>query len=218
MWYRAIERKRMILELLEVHKYLRTGMIAQAVFPASSYKKPASGRQMAAKNLKTLYRKNLVDRTRADSREEYLYFLPRERRKDGKISHKWRHWEAVNRFHFTLFQGLKAWQQIHLYQFEVSYGPGIADGFYVLKTTIDGAGIKFFLEVDLGGNEFNKVRLYNQAYEDRKWQHLLWADPFKSGEVIFPQIWVVTKRDQEVTAAINKQNKNDLCFKITTFS
>jgi predicted transcriptional regulator len=143
MWHVGIKRKRALIELLEKHRYLRTSMIAQAIYPS---------RHQCQVSLKGLHDKKVVKRFRMDSREDFIYHLESR-------SQKWQHWDLLNRFHFWY----AAKVEVVLYEFEVPYGPGQADGFYVVR--IRGMeNRKFFLEVDtLTSGPFDKVALYNTA-------------------------------------------------------
>lgn len=192
MWYVGVKRKHELFDLLQKHRYLRTRMIAQAIYPS---------RHQCQVSLKGLYNKKAVKRFRLDSREDFIYHL------DGKVSQKWPHWDALNEFHFWY----AAKGKIVLYEFEVPYGPGQADGFYVVRT--GGRNTKFFLEIDtLTSGPFEKVSLYNAAYAGY-WGGEWWADPLQSGYVSFPQIVIVTPRKEIVQGAL-KQNTHNLVFKI----
>ncbi len=191
MWHVGIKRKRALIELLEKHRYLRTSMIAQAIYPS---------RHQCQVSLKGLHDKKVVKRFRMDSREDFIYHLESR-------SQKWQHWDLLNRFHFWY----AAKVEVVLYEFEVPYGPGQADGFYVVRTR-DG-NRKFFLEVDtLTSGPFDKVALYNTAYAGY-WKDQWWADPLNSGLISFPQIVIVTPRIDLVRGSL-KDNTHDLVFKV----
>jgi hypothetical protein len=131
----------------------------------------------------------MVKRDRFSSTEDYIYFL--------NWSQKWNHWLNLNRFHYQLLSELSSWQKVLRYDFEVSYGPGIADGFYCVRTTIDGRGRKFFVEVDDDqNNPFDKK--YSQAMNG--WQDTWWADPMGNGRKSFPLVVVWTVRPEQIPA------------------
>lgn len=199
MWYRGTQQKKAVLDLLEKHKYLRTWMIAQAVFPS---------KHQAQVSLKKMYSAHLIKRFRVDSREDLIYHV------QDKISKKWPHWDMINTFHFRFLAQLKPWQKILHYEFEYKYNPGQADGFYVVKTSLESTK-KFFLEADTDTSGcFDKVSLYNQAYLGY-WQDSFYADPLSTGVKSFPLIAVYTPRKKEIDRIL-QNSENHLTF--ITFS
>ncbi len=119
---------------------------------------------------------------------EYIYHM------DSRSS-QWLHTHKVSMFHFDLLASLKHMhQEIIYHKREYSYGPGRADGLYIVKLQEDGRGVKFFLEVDDGANEFDKVQKYELCRQGRDWKWKFWADPLKTGTVSFPLVLVVTDR------------------------
>ena len=171
--------------------YVRTWMLAQAVFPS---------KHQAQVSLKKLYDKRLVGRFRTDSREDYIYHIP------GKVSNKWLHWDAINLFHFRFIH-----EVIH-YEFEYKYAHGQADGFYVVKT--DQGVIKFFLEVDtVTSHRFDKIKNYNKAYQGY-WMKEFYADPLESGITSFPIILIVTPRLDVIKKTVLSDNVHQLKIKL----
>ena len=133
-----------------------------------------------------------INRFRHGGRDEYIYHL-------GERRQKWRHWMDINRFHYSLLRDLRGWQKITYWDFEHRYPYGIADAFYIIKTTIHGDGIKFFLEMDDGQNKFDKVAKYMAYADSRKWQGEFWG---RDGN--FPLIVVVTHREGGIQDIIKK--------------
>ena len=103
----------------------------------------------------------------------------------------------LNEFHFTLLKELKSWQKILYWKHEYKYPYGIADGLYVVKTTLD-SGIKFFLEMDDGNNEFDKISRYEAYCNSRKWESEPWADPLGKGVKTFPLVVIATPRPEKL--------------------
>ena len=176
-----MNRKSRILEAIDQHKYLRRWMIEQAFF------RIPSGKRRSQILLKKMVEEKLLNRFRLGPREEYIYY-------QGKRSEKWRHWLLLNGFHFSLLSELKSWQKVLFYKHEYKYSCGIADGLYVVRTTMD-SGIKFFLEIDDGQNEFDKVSRYESYMMSKKWEQEPWADPLKKGTKSFPLLVVATQRE-----------------------
>lgn len=169
-----------IIEYMEKHRFVRTSMVREEFFNA-----PISCKKYLAR----MTENKLIQRKRVD-RGEYVYYL--------QWSQKWNHWLNLNTFHYQLKRELSSWQRILYYDFEVSYGAGIADGFYVLKTTIDGKGRKFFLECDNDSNNpFDKIAKYEMLYRT-DWKKEWWADPLKRGVVAFPLVVVYTVRPKVI--------------------
>ncbi len=141
-----------------------------------------------------MYRRGLVNRFRHGPREEYIYHL------EDRRSQKWAHWLNVNRFHFSLLRDLRGWQSIVYYDFEVRYPYGQADGFYVIKLTLQNDCLTFFLEEDDGLNKFDKIQKYLAYQQSKKWQGEWW------GKDNFPLILIITFRKEEISDLIKKCN------------
>lgn len=173
-----------IIEYMEKHRFVRTSMIQQEFFNTPIATK---------KYLARMVENKIINRKRVD-RGEYVYYLT--------WSQKWHHWLQINQFHYQLKSELSSWQKILYYDFEVSYGAGIADGFYVLKTTIDGKGRKFFLEVDSTENPAERIKQYELIHR-AGWKDEWWADPLKRGVISFPQVVVYTIRPKMIPESEN---------------
>lgn len=180
-----------ILDLVEKHKYIRSGMIRHEL---------GMKERAAQHTLQMLAANRLLYRFRLDSREQYIYHTDKTR------STKWRHWLAINEFHFTLKKRLKAGQRLLHYQLEYRYSHGQADALYVVKTKHDG-GVLFFLEADDGANQFDKVEKYEKYYMGRQWVNEPWADPLDKGIAAFPMVVVVTPRVKEIQKLAAKADK-----------
>ena len=175
------EREAKILKLIEQHRYLTTGMIQSALFCFPS------GKDKAWQVLRKMHRRGLINRFREG---EYIYHT-------GAKSKKWRHWLDLARFHFALLSELKSWQRIIFWQPEVKYPYGIADGLYILRLTLDGAGVMFFLEYDDGNNPFQKVQQYMAYYQGKSWRGEWWGSNF-------PLVLIVTPRAGEIRLMIER--------------
>jgi hypothetical protein len=141
----------------------------------------------------------LLNRFRLDSKEQYIYHLERR-------SAKWAHWLAVNEFHFALLRRLSARQRVLFHQVEYRYPFGQADGIYAIQTRPDG-GVLFFLEMDDGANQFDKVEQYERYYLSRRWVSEPWSDPLQKGVPVFPMVVVVTPRAKEIEKLAGKAER-----------
>lgn len=170
----------LITEYMEKHRFVRTSMIIREFF---------DNHRVGQYYLARMTEKGLLQRKKID-RGEFVYFL--------EWSKKWHHWLTINTFHYQLKDELSAWQKITHYEYEVPYGQGIADAFYIVKTTLDGKGKKFFLEVDDDSlNPWEKTQQYEFAYRG-EWQGEWWADPLQKGKISFPLIVVYTVRPRVI--------------------
>ena len=188
------EREESILALVEQHKYLERSMIAQKLF------KFPSGQAKARQVLSKMHKRELVQRFRPGQRQEYVYYVDRAR------SAKWRHWLDLNRFHFGLLAELKAWQRIIYWDHEVKYPGGVADGFYIVKTSLEG-GVMFYLEMDDGANKFDKLQKYLAYQQSRAWKKEWWA------QESFPLVLIVTPRAGEIGEMV-RRCKAEQFFKV----
>lgn len=178
------ERIDQIYQLVNQHKYITPSLVAQAMF------RFPSGRNKAQQLMGRMARGDRTLNRFRVGRSEYVYHL-------GLRSKKWRHWLDLTRFHFALLNELKPWQKIIFWQHEVKYSFGIADGFYIVKLTIDGAGLMFFLEYDDGNNSFDKVQKYISYYNGKTWRGEWWGDSF-------PLVLVVTPRAEEIRLMVER--------------
>ena len=181
-----------IYRLVEQHKYITPSLVAKAMF-----KFPA-GRNKAQQIMGRMAKDKTLNRFRV-GRGEYIYHV-------GPRSKKWRHWLNLTRFHFQLLGELKSWQRIVFWQNEVKYSYGVADGLYIVKLTLDGDCVIFFLEYDDGNNAFGKVQSYMAYYAGKSWRGEWWAagqsaagqsaanQPIQS----FPLVLIVTPRAEEI--------------------
>ncbi len=189
---RVTERENKILELVDQHKYLERSMIASQLFCFPS------GQTKARHVLAKMHQRKLINRYQPGPRSEYIYF------NDAKKSAKWRHWLDLNRFHFSLLSDLKQWQRVIYWDFEVRYPYGQADAFYILKLTLDGQGMMFFLEMDDGQNKFDKLQKYISYQKSKAWQREWWGQQGK-----FPRVVIVTPRVEEINELV-KRCKGDI--------
>jgi hypothetical protein len=183
----VLNRKEAILNLLNIHKYLRRGMIQQDLFNIPS------GERRCQILLQKMVKQRLINRFRLDSREQYIYHLE-------KRSQKWQHWLMIN--DFALKRRLKPGQELLYWRFEYKYPYGQSDALYCVKTGPSG-GVLFFLEADDGANGFeSKISNYEKYYISRQWANEPWADPLGKGRVTFPLILVITPRPKEIKALV----------------
>lgn len=146
-----------------------------------------SGKRKAQQVLQRMtQQRNMVRRFKYG---EYVYYV-------GKKSSQWLHKYNVTKFHFDIeFKLKKPEQQIVYYKREYEYPYGRADALYYIQLQQDGSGVKFFLEYDDEGNEFDKIKKYEEYRKSKLWLREFWADPLKRGNVTFPMVVVVSEKD-----------------------
>lgn len=187
------EREQNILSMIDQHRYLTRSMVAQKLMPFPS------GQAKARQVLSKMHKRELLERFQPGRRHEYVYHADRR-------SAKWRHWLDLNKFHFGLLQELKSWQKILYWDFEVKYPGGMADGFYIVKTYLQG-GVMFFLEMDDGANKFDKLQKYLAYQQGRAWKKEWWA------KESFPLVLIVTPRAGEIDDLV-RRCKAEMFFKV----
>ena len=185
-------REQRIIDLLKEHRYLERSMIQERFFTFKT------GERKSKAVLLRMYQRDMVSRFRC-GRGEYIYHL-------GKKSQKWGHWLDLNRFHFSLLSDLKQWQKIIYFDFEVRYPYGQADALYVIKLTLDGVALSFFLEMDDGKNKFDKVKNYMNYKTSGMWKSEWWGQSF-------PLVAIVTPRTQEIRELV-KRVKAEKFFRV----
>lgn len=201
----GLDREKRIRCSVLQFQYIDTNMIIQQHFQNTS-----GGIRKARQVLQRLAMRGDLIRFKPSSRSAYIYHV-------GKRSRNWRHIYTRNIFHFALLKGLRGFHSLWL-EFEFPFGGGQADGFYIVKNSFTKSGVKFFLEVDIREDKFDKVYIYNKRFEDKSWHELWWADPVQSGKPVFPRIIVFTTRPGRVKQAIEKQNKAGLQFVVVPVS
>ena len=180
------EREERVISLLEQHRYLERSMIQQKLFRFQT------GLKKSQQILTKMAEREQLSRFRHGGRDEYIYHL-------GERSQKWKHWLDVNRFHFSLLRDLRQWQRIAYYDFEHRYPYGQADAFYIIKLTLQGDCIMFFLEMDDGQNKMDKIQKYMSYEKSRKWQSEFWG---QDGN--FPLILIISQRLEEIAELVKK--------------
>ena len=175
-----------VISALEQHRYLERRMLQQKIF------RTRAGGRYAREVLRKMYQREIIGRFRSHGRDEYIYHL-------GKRSQKWRHWLDLNRFHFSLLSDLRSWQRVLYWDFEVRYTGGQSDGFYMLKLSLDGHGLMFYLEMDDGANKFDKVQKYLSYKDSKVWIREWWGE-----QEVFPLVVIVTPRVEEIRDLVGR--------------
>ena len=169
----ARNRENCIRSFLLLNPYVVTSELARLFFPFKS------GRRKCLQVTQRMVEAGQINRFMA---EEYMHYI-------GKKSKQWRHIREVTKFYIYM---LESKEEIIYYKKEFDYPGGRADAFYIVGGKV---GKKFFLEMDDGQNEFDKIQKYEKFKQSGLWKREWWADPLKSGRVSFPLILVVSERE-----------------------
>ena len=198
-------RDKAILEAIETRKALDTDQVAALLFRDMKH-----GRRKAQERLLKLFKGGRVKRCRTALTEPYCYFTGK---KNGRLEHLL----ALNWVYVWFMAGLKAWEQIHCFSYEANYKLLQADAFVGIKNTVTGKFKFYFVELDRSQNDFDKVRKYNQLYQDGGYTDRWWAGLTDR----FPAVLVVTtsaKRAVGIQERVKKENPAGLEFKVMLLS
>ena len=194
-------RDKAILEAIEVRKALNTDQITALLF-----RDIAQGRRKAQERLLKLYKGGRVKRCRTALTEPFCYFVGK---KNGRLEHLL----ALNWVYVWFTAGLKAWEQMHCFSYEANYKLLQTDAFAAVKNTVTGKFRFYFVELDRSQNDFDKVRKYNQLYQDDGYTGRWWSELTDR----FPTVLVVTnstKRAAHIRQRVEKENTSGLEFKV----
>lgn len=194
-------RDREILLEIERRQALNTEQVRSLFF-----KDLKSGRTKAQERLLKLYQGGRVKRCRVSLTEPYCYYTgPRHGRLEHLLDLNW--------VYVWFTAGLKAWEQVHCFNYEPPLGILQPDAFCGIRNSVTGRCKFWFVELDRSANDFDKVEKYNQyygteAYIGQWWRKL--ADRF-------PTILVVTttaRRATNILKRIKDENEHGLNFKV----
>jgi hypothetical protein len=159
------------------------------------------------RRLKALYDKRKLtglDRERYSISEPYIYWV-------GKRPKQVEHVLGVNWALLWLLTKRTKWEKIAKIEREDKYSMLRSDGFFIKKNNVTGACVMYYIEFDnaRSGNDFNKVKLYNELYDSNEWTKKWWAR-YATG---FPSVLVVTNgRTERISERIERENRNGLEF------
>ena len=157
------QRENRIRAFIARYPYVGTSILQRIFFPFPS------GQRKARQVLRRLESKKLVKRFKHG---EYIYHIEPKTR-------QWAHTKAVTDFHFELMFSLERPDDILYYKREFEYGYGRADALYIVR--VGNGGIKFFLEMDDEGNEFDKIPKYEEYFKSGLWRGEFFLEPLKNG-------------------------------------
>lgn len=201
------QRDRQILNLIEQCQALNTDQITALIFEGSDRK--------ARERLLKLYKRKRVNRCRYSLTEPYCYYTGK---KHGRLEHLL----DLNWVYVWLVGGLKSWEQIVSFDYEVPCKSNQerilqTDAFCGIKNAITGRHRFYYIELDRSYNDFDKVIKYNQYYESEGYTGQWWADLADR----FPAVLVVTttaRRAARIQERIKKENSSNLDFKVMLLS
>lgn len=195
---KGCSRDKAVLEAIDARKCLDTEQLKVLLFPFKY------GRRKAQERLLKLYKKGKVQRERVG--EMYAYYRGT---RPGMIKHTL----GVNWACLWFEKCLKSWEKLHIWQYEQDYGILRCDGFAAVKNTVTGKMTFWFIEMDRGTTQFDKVRKYCRLYETEGYRGRWWLE-FTDR---FPSVLIVTTspgRLEGIKTIIKDENTAGLRFDV----
>lgn len=206
------ERDRLVLDLIERHRFLSLEQISKLVFE-KTIKEQETAKKKARSRMTQLYKDKKVKRKRLDDNNtQYVYF--------NQYSNRYAHYLGVNEIYIQLLKQKKSRYKIRKWITEIEVGNMRPDVLGLLEGTICSSYIKFFIEYDSPGNrnEFDKIEKYNAEFEKvvNGLAEYWWIS--YNNEKRFPVIVVVTERKKTVLKKVKSENKHGLKFIVLTLA
>ena len=195
---KGLHRDSAILQAVESRRALDTDQVRALIFPGMAY-----GQRKAQERLLKLHRRGRLDRERVGDTFAYYHTRP------GPLAHLL----GVNWVRLWLEAGLKSWEVMHSFQYEVNFGILRADALAAIKNTVTGRYRFFLIEMDRGTNGFDKVEKYGRLFETGGYAGHWWVDLTER----FPPVLVATTapgRAAAVRKLVKKQNSAGLEFRV----
>ena len=193
------QRDNLIVQAVDAYKVLDTEQIRIMFFHGIK-----RDRRTAQERLAILSRRGRLKRGREAVDQPYHYYIQRQ----GQVAHR----VGVNWVRLWLTGGLKSWESIHSFGYEIDYGTLRCDGFAAVQNKVTGKMLFYFVEYDHAtSNQFDKVTKYNRLFEQQPetwWTNL--TDRF-------PAIIVVTSRVHVIRKKVEQENTHGLEFRIYEF-
>lgn len=191
-------RDRKILESIGERKALNIEQI-KILFFNQKY-----GLRKAQERLLLLYKRGKVRRKKVN--QSYVYFLEKE---PGMLEHL----ININWIRIWLELGCASWEKVHAFSYESNYKILRSDGFMAIRNYVTGNFRLYILEMDMATNAFDKIKKYNELYENDLYQNSWWIKVANK----FPKIIIVTispSREQEILKKIIDENTSNLHFEV----
>lgn len=164
-------REELICAYLSFFQFMPTSQIHFVAFPKTT------SIRYCQRLLKNMTDQKKVKRFKS---REYVYYLDKLKPDRKSIL-------IINSLYFDIVKKGK----VIKYQPEMVFFSGRCDGFFVAE--YKGKKKKFFVEVDRGTANFNKVKIYNTLLRT-DWRIEWWADPLMRKVISFPLVVVLTNR------------------------
>ena len=145
-------RDKEILAAIEARQALTTEQV-QALF----FREVRHGDRKARERLLKLYEGGRVKRCRVALTEPYCYYTGA---RHGRLEHLL----ALNWVFVWLSLGLKTWEQMHCFNYEVDFGVLQADALATVRNTVTGRFRVCLVEMGRGTDGVDKVVRYNRLY------------------------------------------------------
>lgn len=191
-----------ILTALEQYRALNTDQVWVKFFSDIP-----TGRRKAQERLLKLQQRKQVNRYRLEN-GTFAYYLHKPKLIEHLIGVNWgRLW---------LERQARSWETTQ-WQYEVKFRSLRADGLLLLRNNFTGKYRAFLVEHDCATNPFNKVKLYNKAYQEEEYTVHWWAKYLSR----FPPIVVITTtpvRAKNIQKIIATENICNLEFQVYLIS
>lgn len=193
-------RDRAIVAAVEQYRCLDAEQVQVMLFPMRS------GQRKCQMRLKRLTDRGRLKRWRYSLDRPYAYYIERCEQVEHVVLRNW----AL----LWLERGLHGWEEMRC-TYEVKYPALRTDAFVAIKNKVTGAHRFTFLELDRAesGNEFDKVKRYNDLYESGDYAGQWWVPLTKR----FPAVMICTTsgaRVRRIQKAIERENRNGLEFTV----
>ena len=197
------KRDREVLQLVANWRYMSTDQVHHFMF-----RHIKNGQSKASDRLRALSIRQKLNRTRVG--KQFIYHPADE------LGQKWQHWYELCNFYIKMEREKKSWEVLTLHP-EITAGDLRPDALLIVKNT----GVnpptneKYFIEIDRATNKMDKILNYNQLFEQTKaWNKMWWTDLNREGIARFPKIIIATVRPETVERHINRENRNNLNFRV----
>lgn len=160
---------------------------------------------MAQRRLKYLYDTDKIKRGKVFYNEPYYYYMEK---KPKQIEHLL----GLNWVYVWLKKGLKSWEEIHSFEYEVDFGVLRCDAFVAIKNTVTGTFRFIFVEMDIADsdNRFTKIEQYNSLYANDLCEDCWWYGLAES----FPRVLLVTTSARKERAIQGQIEGQELVYEV----
>jgi len=196
---KGCSRDKAILQAVEEYRALNTDQIYSIFFSSLP-----TGQRKAQERLTRLHRMAKIQRTRFG--DTYTYY---HGEKSGLLAHLL----GLNWVRIWIEKKCRSWEQVQSFTYEQDYGILRTDSFVAVKNKVAQTFKFYFVEMDRGTNEFDKVRKYCQLFKKGDYSSWWWVKLTDR----FPPVLIVTtapRRAETINRLIEIENVEGLEFRL----